>query len=44
MEFESLASTSWTSPFILKILFGRKVDLVTVKGLHPRIRPFVEKE
>lgn len=23
----------------LEDLFGRKVDLVTVKGLHPRIRP-----
>ena len=30
--------------FYLEDLFGRKVDLVTVKGLHPRIRPFVEKD
>jgi len=26
--------------FYLEDLFGRKVDLVTVKGLHPRIRPW----
>jgi hypothetical protein len=30
--------------FYLQDLFGRKVDLVTIKGLHPRIRPFVEKD
>jgi len=30
--------------FYLEDLFGRKVDLVTVKGLHPRIRSFVEKD
>jgi len=30
--------------FYLEDLFGRKVDLVTVKGLHPRIRPYVEKD
>lgn len=30
--------------FYLEDLFGKKVDLVTVKGLHPRIRPYVEKE
>jgi predicted nucleotidyltransferase len=30
--------------FYLDDLFGRKVDLVTVKGLHPRIRPYVEKD
>ena len=30
--------------FYLEELFGRKVDLVTVKGLHPRIRPYVEKD
>ena len=30
--------------FYLEDLFGRKVDLVTVKGLHPRIRPFVETD
>jgi len=26
--------------FYLEDLFGRKVDLVTFKGLHPRIRPW----
>jgi uncharacterized protein len=30
--------------FYLEDLFGKKVDLVTVKGLHPRIRPYVEKD
>ncbi len=30
--------------FYLEDLFGRKVDLVTVKGLHPRIRSYVEKD
>ena len=30
--------------FYLEDLFGRNVDLVTVRGLHPRIRPYVEKE
>jgi predicted nucleotidyltransferase len=30
--------------FYLEDLFGRKVDLVTVKGLHPRIQPYVEKD
>jgi predicted nucleotidyltransferase len=30
--------------FYLEDLFGRKVDLVTVKGLRPRIRPYVEKD
>jgi uncharacterized protein len=30
--------------FYLEDLFQRKVDLVTVKGLHPRIRPYVEKD
>jgi predicted nucleotidyltransferase len=30
--------------FYLEDLFGRRVDLVTVKGLHPRIRPYVEKD
>jgi predicted nucleotidyltransferase len=29
--------------FYLEDLFGRDVDLVTVKGLHPRVRPYVEK-
>ena len=30
--------------FYLEDLFGRKVDLVTEKGLKPRIRPHVEKD
>ena len=30
--------------FYLEDLFGREVDLVTVKGLHSRIRPYVEKD
>jgi predicted nucleotidyltransferase len=30
--------------FYLEDLLGREVDLVTVKGLHPRIRPYVEKD
>ena len=30
--------------FFLEDLFDRKVDLVTVKGLSPYIRPYVEKE
>ena len=30
--------------FYLEELFGRKVDLVTTKGLSPYIRPIVEKE
>lgn len=28
----------------LEELFGRSVDLVTVKGLSPYIRPYVERE
>lgn len=30
--------------FYLEDLLGRKVDLVTIKGLNPRIRPYVEKD
>jgi hypothetical protein len=30
--------------FYREDLLGRKVDLVTVKGLHPRIRPYVEND
>ena len=30
--------------FYLEDLFGRKVDLVIIKGLHSRIRPYVEKD
>ncbi|NLW75646.1 MAG: nucleotidyltransferase family protein [Methanomicrobiales archaeon] len=28
----------------LEVIFGRSVDLVTVKGLSPYIRPYVERE
>ncbi|NLV28106.1 MAG: nucleotidyltransferase family protein [Methanomicrobiales archaeon] len=28
----------------LEEMFGRSVDLVTVKGLSPHIRPYVERE
>jgi uncharacterized protein len=28
--------------FYLENLFGGKVDPVPVKGLHPRVRPYVE--
>jgi uncharacterized protein len=30
--------------FYLEDLFGREVDLVTIRGLHSRIRPYVEKD
>jgi len=30
--------------FYLENLYGKKIDLVTVKGLSPYIYPFVEKE
>lgn len=30
--------------FYLEDLLGRRVDLVTVGGLKPRVRPFVERE
>ena len=30
--------------FFLEDLFGKRVDLVTTKGLSPYINPFVEKE
>ncbi len=30
--------------FFLEDLFGREVDLVTIKGLSPYIRPHVERE
>ncbi len=30
--------------FYLEDLFGKEVDLVTTKGLHPRIRQYVEKD
>ena len=44
MEFEKPSFYFMDLSFYLEDLFGRKVDLVTVKGLHPRIRPFVEKD
>lgn len=30
--------------FFLEDLLGRRVDLVTDKGLRPELRPFIEKE
>jgi len=30
--------------FYLEDLFGKKVDLITTRGLHRYIRPFVERE
>lgn len=30
--------------FRLEDLFGRRVDLVTVGGLRPRVRPYVERD
>ncbi|MEW5929009.1 MAG: nucleotidyltransferase family protein [Gemmatimonadota bacterium] len=30
--------------FYLEDLLGRKVDLVTLDGLRPRVRPYVEKD
>jgi hypothetical protein len=30
--------------FFLEELFDREVDLVTIKGLSPYIRPYVERE
>jgi len=30
--------------FRLEELFGRRVDLVTVGGLRPRVRPYVERD
>ena len=30
--------------FFLEDLFGKKVDLVTTKGISPYISPFVKKE
>lgn len=37
-------ATSWIFLFIQKTSSGKKVDLVTIKGLHPHIRPYVEKD
>jgi uncharacterized protein len=45
VEFEKPTFRNFMNlSFYLEDLFGRKVDLVTFKGLHPRIRPFVEKD
>ncbi len=45
VEFEKPTFRNFMNlSFYLEDLFGRKVDLVTVKGLHPRIRPYVEKD
>jgi len=45
VEFETPTFRNFMGlSFYLEDLFGRKVDLVTVKGLHPRIRPYVEKD
>lgn len=30
--------------FRLEELFGRRVDLLTVEGLRPRVRPYVERD
>ena len=45
VEFEKPSFRNFMDlSFYLEDLFGRKADLVTVKGLHPRIRPYVEKD
>ncbi|RQW77697.1 MAG: nucleotidyltransferase [Methanothrix sp.] len=45
VEFEKPTFRNFMNlSFYLEDLFGRNVDLVTVKGLHPRIRPYVEKD
>ena len=45
VEFEKPTFRNFMNlSFYLEDLFGRKADLVTVKGLHPRIRPYVEKD
>jgi predicted nucleotidyltransferase len=45
VEFEKPTFRNFMNlSFYLEDLFGRKVDLVTVKGVHPRIRPYVEKD
>lgn len=45
VEFEKPTFRNFMNlSFYLEDLLGRKVDLVTVKGLHPRIRPYVEKD
>ncbi|MHB8118361.1 MAG: nucleotidyltransferase family protein [Methanothrix sp.] len=45
VEFEKPTFKNFMNlSFYLEDLLERKVDLVTVKGLHPRIRPYVEKD
>ena len=45
MEFEKPTFRNFMDlSFYLEDLFGRKVDLVTVKGLNPRIRTYVERD
>jgi uncharacterized protein len=45
VEFEKPTFRNFMNlSFYLADIFHRKVDLVTVKGLHPRIRPYVEKD
>jgi uncharacterized protein len=45
VEFEKPTFRNFMNlSFYMEDLLGRKVDLVTVKGLHPRIRPYVEKD
>ncbi|MDD4447884.1 MAG: nucleotidyltransferase family protein [Methanothrix sp.] len=45
VEFEKPTFKNFMNlSFYLEDLLGREVDLVTVKGLHPRILPYVEKD
>jgi predicted nucleotidyltransferase len=45
VEFEKPTFRNFMNlSFYLEDLLEREVDLVTVKGLHPRIRPYVEKD
>jgi predicted nucleotidyltransferase len=45
VEFEKPTFQNFMNlSFYLEDILGREVDLVTVKGLHPRIRSHVEKD
>jgi len=45
VEFEKPTFKNFMNlSFYLEDLLEREVDLVTLKGLHPRIRPYVEKD
>ena len=45
VEFEKPTFKNFMNlSFYFEDLLGREVDLVTVKGLHPRILPYVEKD